>query len=211
MGIENFESPMTNRRYIWFAKYFNDSVYPEFENNGKENDFSKIDRSNLKEFGLIGHGSKIWFNTDDGVLQILNPGQEESTTIGFYLTDEKDDLIKLTNRNDRYNDIIQYKFGGIYLDPRGVETTNDVSADQHFIGYKTEIETEKGKIFFKLIFVLDLTGNPCQMKIRLASEFELKGNLFTVFNKVPAVEPNAFELAKGGSVNIIKQFVSTTK
>ena len=209
MGVENFESPMTNRRYIWFAKYFDDSCLYEFDNVGKEGDFTKVDKDSLKEFGIIGHGSKIWFNSDNGVIQILNPGQTVPSTIGFYLTDDKDELIRLTNRNDRYKDIIQYKFGGIWLDPRGAETTNDMSADQHFFGYKTEIETEKGKLFFKLIFVLDLTGAPCQIQLRLSTEFDIKGNLFTVFNNIPSAEPNAFEMAKGTSINLIKQLVSS--
>ena len=208
MGVENFESPMTNRRYIWFAKYFDDSFLYEFDNVGKEGDFTKVDKANLKEFGLIGHGSKIWYDSDDGVIRILNPGQSEPSTVGFFITDENDELIKLTDRNDRYNDIIQYKFGGIWLDPRGTETTNDMSADQHFFGYKAEIETEKGKLFFKLIFVLDLTGQPCQLQLRLSTEFDIKGNLFTVFNKVPSAEPNAFEMAKGTSISLVKQFVS---
>ena len=81
MGVENFECPVSHRRYLWFSKYFNDSLFTEFENSGKENDFNDIDKENLKEFGLIGHGSKIWFNTDDGVLQLLNPGEEVAKTL----------------------------------------------------------------------------------------------------------------------------------
>ena len=137
MGVENFECPVSHRRYLWFSKYFNDSLFTEFENSGKENDFNDIDKENLKEFGLIGHGSKIWFNTDDGVLQLLNPGEEVAKTFGFYILTKGAKLIKISNRNDRrYNDIIQYKFGGIDLDPSGKETTGLMSADQHLFGYK---------------------------------------------------------------------------
>lgn len=204
MGIEQFESPVSQRRYIWFAKYYDNSILTEFEPGGKENEFKDIDKENIKEFGIIGENSKIWFDTGDGIIQLINPSSIINT-FDFNIEDDKQQLIRITNRNFHYNDIIEYHKVHRDYDPRTKEQCDMVHDGLHF-GYKMEVDVpDKGKLYFQVLFKLNF-GEPCQIDFKITPTFDFVGFLTMRFNR-NAIPPTSFETKANKSITLSKRLV----
>ena len=65
------ENP-SKRMFGWYAKHYGDIITDEFNDNGSEIDFKTLDKNTVKEFGLYGGGSNLWFETRDGVFHITS-------------------------------------------------------------------------------------------------------------------------------------------
>ena len=238
MGIENFESPVTQRHFIWFAKYYDDTLFTEFENNGKENLFYDINKENLKEFGLIGQGAKYSFNTEDGTISVKNPNGT-SYTFDFNLEDENQKLIRLSKNTETapYNDIIQLKRFYTDFEIKDVivraamatlspsllkdfletkklinhtvpEQPKEPTIDQHLFGYKTCINVP-GRGELYFKVIFKLNFNmPCELEFRFAPTFDLKG-VMTVQLNGQIIAPTEINVANGKSITIVKRMAGS--
>jgi len=205
MSIENLESPIEWRPFIWFAKSHDGTILTEFEDSGKENEFTNIDKVNLKEFGLLGRGLKLWYSTEDGILNIFDKKVE------FYIEDEEQQVIKLSGIElENYNDIIQYK--GFYQD-FAVNTKNALGGiviDSYHFGYKHIVSIkDKGDIWVQSIFRMHMENKESPMKIgiRLATSFDLKGKLFINIDGAVDTEPMDIMVLSGRAENYEKDFL----
>ena len=234
MGIENFESPVTQRQFIWFARYNDGTFFTEFENDGKENSFYDINKENLKEFGLIGHGAKYSFTTEDGTFTVFNPDGTKYTFV-FNLDDEAQKLIRLSKNSDTspFNDIIQLKrfytdfeikdlivrtamaalapslLKGFLQTKKLIGDTIEEPAkepivDQQLFGYKTCIEVP-GRGQLHFKVIFKLNFNsPCELEFRFAPSFDLKG-VMTVQLNGKSIAPTEINVTNGRSVVVVKR------
>jgi len=219
MSIATMESPIATHQFIWFAKYTDESIFAEFNDNKTENEFSAVDKKNIKEFGIMGCRAKLWFNSDDGVMKILNPLQTVPLTFEFALEDEKQNLIKLSGRNQNYNDIIQFhRLAKCLIATKG--TTEDPNQktpvvmkegptyiDQNNFGFKICIDIEgKGQIFYSQIFRLNF-NEPCAIECRIAPTFDFNGSLITTFNN-KTLDPTPVTVLGGKSITMVKRLLT---
>jgi len=201
MSIENLESPREGQPFIWFAKSYDGTILTEFEDSGKQNEFDTIDKVNLKEFGLIGRGSKLWYSTEDGILNIFDKKVE------FYIEDEEQKIIKLSGiESEKYNDIIQYK--GFYQD-FAINTKNALGGiviDSYHFGYKHVVNVkDKGDIYMQSVFRMPM-DKPMKIGFRFATTFDLKGKLFIKINGEVDTEPMDIMVLSGRAENYEKDF-----
>ena len=200
MAISNLTSPISWQPFIWYAKSFDDSLLTEFEDDKTENEFSDIDRVNLQEFGLMGRGAKLWFSTNDGILNIQDKRLE------FYLEDEEQKLIKLSGRNEFYNDIIQFKQFAQVLTTNTKEGFGPLTIDAFHLGYKHSFEIEgKGKIHFAIILRMPM-GHPMKIGFKITPSFDFKGKLFMRINGQPDSNPSDIDTKGDVSVTLEKDF-----
>ena len=80
--LNQFMSPDSSQMFAWYCIYGDEEnsedkqeLYGPFslveiQNDGKEHEFSEIEKEKLSEFGLVGNGSRIYFNTKTGVFNI---------------------------------------------------------------------------------------------------------------------------------------------
>jgi hypothetical protein len=188
MSIEKLESPISRQPFIWFAKSYDGTLLTEFENSGKENLFDSIDKVNLKEFGLLGRGAKLWYSSEDGVINI--DSEFSNRKIEFYLEDQKQNLIKISGRKfEKYNDIIQFK---AFHQDFHVNTKNAMGGlviDAFLFGYKKVITIpDEGDIHFQFLFNLQM-GKPMKLGFRFAPTFYLNHKLFVRIDGQQDVEP----------------------
>ena len=177
-----------NQVMEWFAKYYDDTLFEEFMEDGTENGFFDIDKQNLKEFGIYGGGNRFWFDTRDGVIHILNR-QGSRYGIRFHLEDEKQSVIKLCDKEVIYNDIIQYK--KFYAD-LGISLILSKSGQkayanptEFYFGYKLPIAVGNGDIInFKLVCKVTPadTKNPVNFSFSFSSDFDFDGSFIWYAN-----------------------------
>lgn len=166
--INKLMSPKGDQQpFIWFAEYENKEILTEFEDSGKENQFNAIDKARTKEFGLIGRGLKLSFDTDTGEFAILNK------KINFkFIKDGKD--VNLTHQLAKYNDLITYKSAFTDYDPSG--KTLGSCIDAYFFGYKGEIVIDGILCHMKVIFGLPV-GGQIKFSITLSPKEAINGEI----------------------------------
>lgn len=161
--------------FIWFAKYNDDSILTEFDDEQKENNFNDIDKENLKEFGLLGKGVKIYYSTEDGIIKM----KDTKGHIDIIESSLKNgDAVEcISSRKDTvYNDIVQFKGFHQDFDPLTKDPLHGVVIDSFHIGYKIVIKGETGVIYVRVLLRLEL-GSGIKLGFRFAPTFDLKRKL----------------------------------
>lgn len=187
MYKDNMASPKaTNGQpIVWFAKYFDNTLLEEFEEDGKENMFKNIDLGNLKEFGLYGGNVRMWFDTRDGMIHIFHP--QIQIGLRFFIETTDHEMIKLCFRDDKYNDIIQYKhftqFFNLAGQMFGVDEDGRSIPDQFFMGYKLKADTKNGDLNFTVRLMVNREDNSIHLLFHLAPKFDLDGHLLLFRNE----------------------------
>ena len=202
------ENP-SKRVFGWYAKYYGGKITDEFNDDGSENDFKTLEKNNVKEFGLYGGGSNLWLETRDGVFHITS--KKGSHAIRFFLEDENEKVIKLTDRDDViYNDIIQYKGFYTYAAPpsgkpedKGQQLNGDVITSKYIIGYKTTFEISEGKLSYMAKLIVDLETKSITLALSLTPSFAFKGHLKCRFNDNPADGSITLEAGKKKEVGLV--------
>lgn len=141
--IENNMSPISNQLFIWYAKREDGSIVYEYddEKNGYSYDKEiESKKDSIEEFGLIGNGSKIFFNTKDGVITV---GNKE---IKIYVESGEDGDVYLPiteNKEDgvNYKNVIQYKQGTVDVVMDNNMKDVPMRTIGHYIGY--DIKTKE--------------------------------------------------------------------
>ena len=136
-------SPISNQLFIWYAKREDGSTVYEYddEKNGYSYDKEiESKKDSIEEFGLIGNGSKIFFNTKDGIITI---GDRE---IKIYVESGEDGDIYLPiteNKEDgvNYKNVIQYKQGTVDVVMDNNMKDVPMRTIGHYIGY--DIKTKE--------------------------------------------------------------------
>lgn len=158
-------SPIPYQPFLWFAKYENSAI-TEFENDKKENRFDDIKKEDVVEFGLFGNGGKIYFNTNEGIIKLVD--RELNV---FLIIDNKE--IPLTgNKSVDYHDIITYKHASYDLAISGTKATTKghPQIDEYHVGYKTKIDLgDLGKLGYKIIYTLPMNRPSAFITISLNS------------------------------------------
>lgn len=153
-------SPVPSQMFVWFVNREDDTTCYEFTNEGVNNNYNKeVDerKEEIKEFGLIGNGSKIYFNTKDG---IINIGDRKIKL--FVESDEDINVYLRLTENDEadYHNVVQYKKAAFdYIPVPGVAQAIPGTVINHFIGYSCETE------HFSFQVILDVpVGQPMELK-----------------------------------------------
>lgn len=141
--IENNMSPISNQLFIWYVKREDGSIVYEYddEKNGYSYDKEiESKKDSIEEFGLIGNGSKIFFNTKDGIITI---GDRE---IKIYVESGEDGDVYLPiteNKEDgvNYKNVIQYKQGTVDVVMDNNMKDVPMRTIGHYIGY--DIKTKE--------------------------------------------------------------------
>ena len=166
-------SPVPKQMFVWFVNREDGSSAYEFTNDGENHDYNKeVDdrKDEIKEFGLLGNGSKIYFNTKDGIIHIgdrkIKLFVESDEDINVYL--------RLTENDEaNYKNVIQYKKAAFDYNPvPGVAQTIPGTVTNHYIGYNCETE------HFSFQVILDTpVGQPMELKTTITmktTDFEGK-------------------------------------
>ena len=102
-------SPVPSQMFVWFVNREDATTCYEFTNEGVNNNYNKeVDerKEEIKEFGLIGNGSKIYFNTKDGIINIAD------RKIKLFVESDEDInvYLRLTENDEAdYHNVVQYK------------------------------------------------------------------------------------------------------
>lgn len=166
-------SPAPSQMFVWFVNREDDTTCYEFTNEGVNNNYNKeVDerKEEIKEFGLIGNGSKIYFNTKDGVINIAD------RKIKLFVESDEDInvYLRLTENDEAdYHNVVQYKKAAFdYIPVPGVAQAIPCTVTNHFIGYSCETE------HFSFQVILDVpVGQPMELKTTITmknTDFEGK-------------------------------------
>lgn len=159
------------QHFVWNGEYLNGTSFSEFDMETKEeNSFYDIKKDELVRFGLVGNGNKLYFEVFGGTFK-LNGQMYEF----LYEVDGKE--CYLTGQNQRYNDIIQYKDAEKCYNPIMPEQEFPTIITQHSFGYKTEINFDQMKMYFKAIVHLPLDGSNAYISLHLVSDKDVDGTL----------------------------------
>lgn len=198
-------SPVTSQDFIWLGEYVDGTHLSEFDfQTKKENSFYALQRDKLIRFGLIGHGNKLYFETD-GTFKLS--GRRVDLV---YSTPEKDFLLT-GNVGHYYNDIITYKdaeaSGLANYSPlasgEGGRLSNTIT--MYNFGYKASLNINDVIFHLKVICKIPYHA-PAYMAIKLVANQKLDGQLLIKVNGFTSHEVHApLEENIGGELNWIIQ------
>lgn len=174
------EKTINSQVMAWYARYYNDEVLEEFNEDGTDNSFFDIDKKNLKEFGLYGGFNRFWYDTRDGVFHIRNAKGIEYS-IRAHLEREDQSLIKITDKEMLYNDIVQYK--KFYADLElalGKETP--ASPTEFYLGYKFSTDVPEGVLNVKAIFIISPFSKEEKVMTRFTFSADFDMNAYMCFS-----------------------------
>src|SRR5574344_1214080 len=135
-------SPIENQSMLWMAEYSNHDIITEFNLKTKrENSFSIINQKDVMNFGIIGNGTKLYFNKELGDFRIFN----NSYKIKFLADNTLYDLIS------NETDLITYKRAEAILNQENPKS----NITGYYFGYHCNIQCDSNhNIDFKPIFCL---------------------------------------------------------
>lgn len=177
--LKTLKTPEGCNPFMWVCKYSDGTYVPEFEDKDNENSFLDIKKENVDEIHLLGNGFHSMFNTNDGKFIFNNDAK-----IDFTLIPENSKEIKITDNDNDYHDIIQYK--GFYTD--GVSNLSGGANLQchtcsYHIGWKKQFKIDENtNIFFKVILSVVLNEG-IKLEIKLSSNNDFKGDFIISIKK----------------------------
>lgn len=150
--IENNMCPISNQLFIWYAKREDGSIVYEYddEQNGYSYDKEiESKKDSIEEFGLIGNGSKIFFNTKDGIITI---GDRE---IKIYVESGEDGDIYLPITENKeygvnYKNVIQYKQGTVDVVMDNNMKDVPMRTIGHYIGYNIKTKEFNAQVILNV-------------------------------------------------------------
>ncbi|WP_312339056.1 hypothetical protein [Anaerospora hongkongensis] len=170
--IDRLLSPRgADQPFIWFADYGNKQMITEFEDSGIENKFHDIDKTRIKEFGILGRGAKLSLNASNGIFDICGKKVE------FLIWKDDDTIINLTSQESPYQDVINFK--SAYVE-HNLNTNQSYSVIDGFLfGYKHNFKISDNEFFNKIIFALPL-DDTMRFMIRMVANKEIVGKLMAI-------------------------------
>jgi len=192
-GKNNGRSPVS-QDFIWVAEYYDGTYLAEFDFVTKEeSSFYGIDRNKLIRFGLVGHGSRMFFETD-GTFNING----KSVDI-IYRVGDKDYF--LTGHHGKYKDIITYKDAESVFRANGGVSAPKIN--QFNFGYKAELEVDGVKFHVKPIVKIPF-NQPVHVNLWIVADKKLDGELIIRYNNREATKIEApLKKGVGGEINWI--------
>jgi len=170
-------SPIDTQPFIWMAEYFSNMGLTEFDlGTLEENNFSDIDKENLRKFGLIGKGTKMFFDCQGGSFNVV--GRNFSIELEC---DGK--LYRLNDVSNHITDIITYKRAEAvipYGSQKGGQLKPNISG--YFCGYKTKLCINDVNFNFKPIISL-VAGKLLYLDISLSADRDMEGTLYIAKNE----------------------------
>lgn len=162
-----------NQDFLWMVDYLDGKSLCEYDLlTTQRNDFYKINKSMIDKFGLIGHGMKLYVDSNTGMLN-LNGLQ----LLFSYMVGDKE--YSLTGfGNGFYTDIISYK--DAYTDADIVNPNQQYSSHIHTynFGFKKKLVFGDGTEFALQIVCAIPRNRPAYLDIKIVSNQDLDGNLY---------------------------------
>lgn len=166
-------SPSQQQEFAWLAEYMDGKSLCEFNPVTKEkNDFYMINRMLLNKFGLIGHGMKVYFETETGLLNLnglqlllsYRVGEKEYALTGY--------------GNGEYNDIITYK--DAYTDANIVNPRQQFVSHihQYNFGFKKKLTFSDGAEFALQVVCSFPYNRNAFLEIKIVPNQDLDGELY---------------------------------
>jgi hypothetical protein len=159
--IDKNISPVANQgqHYIWYARYYNGKIIYEFDNDGDETLFDNIDKSNVEEFGLLGNGTRIHFNTFDGILYRCDADGVEHS-INVFLMNGNTKIEFTDSRKIDYHNIIEYKQASFDLVTNNSQKKSICHINGYYIGHKgVFLSSDFKKFSYQLIYNINNSTN----------------------------------------------------
>ncbi|WP_240636852.1 hypothetical protein [Paenibacillus silvae] len=182
--------------FVWVGEYDDGTYLSEFNFDTKEeNSFYDIQRDRLVRFGVMGHGSKFFFESD-GVFNLDGIGIEV-----IYKDGDKE--YNLTGHSGKFNDVITYKDAESTVNfASGRDgTITDTTITQYNFGYKAVIEIDGITFQFKATCKIPF-GEPLHINFWLVADQKMDGVLLIKKNNRIATELKApLRKGVGGEVN----------
>lgn len=172
----NGTHPINELDFIWLSMYSNGTMDSEYDLDTHVKDVNKfynIDKQNLIQFGLVGHGAKMYFDAINGVFDV----NMSKFTFEYHVGDT---VIHLNGLDLGYKDLITYKDAVSDIDNKGRLVSSGGgykgSIQQYNIGYKKKLVTPFGEMHFQCI--LSLPRNDVGFfNIKITSSSDLDGRL----------------------------------
>lgn len=169
----NAVSPASYQDFAWLAEYLDGSSLCEFNPITKEkNDYYMINRKFVKKFGLIGHGVKMFFETETGLFSLNN-----LQLLLSYKVNDKDYPLTGYGNGD-YTDIITYK--DAYTDANIINPSHQFVSHihQYNFGFKKKLSFADGSEFALQIVCCIPYNSNAYLEIKIVPNQDLDGELY---------------------------------
>jgi len=126
-----------NQKYFWCAILEDESIFPEFETNGKENLYNDIPREKVIYFGLTSAQENYFFDLKTGEYHFKNKDIDlkQDIRIPFGHSPRPIPITGILSNNKKY-EFYQYKEGYTEFNIRSLENSGNIIG-KHIIGWKT--------------------------------------------------------------------------
>lgn len=162
------------RIFMYVAEFEDGTITPEFDDDGTETNFKKVDKNKVSMLSLIGKGSKVCnVDTKTGILNVMDIAVSCELSLGdkkYPITGIKDEV---------YKDLIHYK--GFITD--GLESNFVGNAvlkchtNRFAVGWKKQIKIdEERSIHFKVILNI-IVDVGIQAEIKITPDFDIDGSI----------------------------------
>lgn len=192
------------QHFMWYAEYKDGTMDTEFKEDLSETPFDSIKRDQLKQFGLMGNGGRIYFDIKDGIIHL---GGGINLKLSANLNGVDFNITK--NHNLDYSNIIQFK-KGVYDFGFG-STPSDMKpcrVGAHFIGHKGYFKPEDNPLglglHYQMFYELGMMeGEYNQLLVKLTPDKDVKGTLELKYLANLAADP--VELSANATTNFAIQ------
>lgn len=204
-------SPISDRVFIFYGVKNDGTKIYEYDNSQHETPFPELKKQekNIKEFGLLGCGGKIYLDVNTGVFhldgsQTLSLGLQTDGRIFGFENDKKDiddyDFHDLIQLKKACSDVISV--GGI---SNGMDMP--MSITEHLIGYHIKVDIDDNQYYIcEVCFVLPLTG-PYRVQFRITPFInEDKQTINLMYKRNNNIQAQAVEV-KNKDVNIFEMVI----
>lgn len=160
------------QKFIWYAIYEDDTFIKEYENNGKKHDPDEIKNSEVKEFGILGNGGRIYFNTKDGLIYHRPNMFISNITINYNGKDYNilnKDKSNIADGVD-YHNLTELKLGhsDASINPGHVSSQKlRFTTDEIMIGYKGVLK--EADINYEVYIILPIKGGRLRLSTSISS------------------------------------------
>ncbi|MGG0757184.1 hypothetical protein [Brevibacillus laterosporus] len=166
-GSTNAMSP-TSQNFVWVSEYYDGTHLAEFDFETKEeNSFYDIKIDQLNRFGIVGNGSKIFFESN-GLFNVKGKGYSLS-----YVVDDIE--YQLTGDLEKIKDIITFKDAEATGDLLGSGKIS-TSIVQYSVGYSVVKKVNNVKFTLRMLVKVPNNGQ-MYFNIALMANKNLQGKL----------------------------------